>query len=271
MPRILTQKDFARNKQIEFCYLCGKALNDGQPTNHDHCPPKSIFRPEDRSDYPIVLEVHEKCNHEKHLSDEMLSVIFDPLSDQGKVSKAMHQKQMQKRKVIIGSPENRLEGYTDLPLRPFASRIVQCMHAILYKEYFPNGVIKGEVVYPFAELSQDGEWISSKHRGQSLAIARTIAGSIKAGTFDCVVAYNAQFKYVCCWLPYDDKPACFYAFDIMNMARLAGTVTGLPRVVVGHYVMAFPASEHSRAISIEVPLTSDELEYPLPTLGKKTR
>lgn len=160
--------------------------------------------------------------------------------------------------------DRELEGYTNLPLRRFASRIVQCMHALLYREYFPNRVITGEIIWPFAELSQNGEWISAKHKKEAIDIAQTIGGSIKAGTYDYVRAYNSKFKYVCCWSPYEDTPVCLCAFDIMNMSQMAGIPTGLPKVVVGNYRMKHPESEYSRATSIVIPLSSEELEYPLP-------
>lgn len=265
MPRILTQKDFSANKKLDFCYICGNDLDNGEPTDVDHCPPKSIFNPKDRTNYPIILKVHKKCHHEKLPSDEILSVLFDPLSKQGKVTKDKHQKQMEKRKVCVSFPSSQLVGYTDLPLKPFGSRIAQCMHAILYKQYFPNGVIKGEIRFPFAEVSQEGEVISEKFKKQSLSIAKTIACSIKADKFDCVIAYNKQFKYVCCWSPYDDVSVCLFAFDIMNMSQIAITITGLPKVVIGHYFMEHPDSDYSKATTIEMPLSSAEVEYPLPS------
>ena len=131
MPRITTQQEFKEYKNLLFCYLCGEPLNNGMPVNDDHCPPKAIFNPKDRANYPILLKVHEKCNHEKHLSDEMLSLFFDPLSNQGKVNKDKHQRQMDKRKVYVQLPSSQLSGYTDLPLKSFASRLIQCMHSIL--------------------------------------------------------------------------------------------------------------------------------------------
>jgi len=265
MPRITTQQALKANKHIPFCYLCGEPLDNGLPLNDDHCPPKSIFNSKDRTDYPIILKVHQKCNHEKHLSDELLSVFFDPLSNQGKVDKDKHQKKMYKRKVNVQFPRGRLVGYTDLPLMPFASRLAQCMHAILYKEYFPNGVIRGEIRFPFAEVSQEGEVLSEKFKEQSLNIAMTIASSIKADKYDCVIAYNKQFKYVCCWSPFDDASACLFAFDIMNMARMASTITGLPKVVIGHYFMKHPDSDYSTATTIDTSPSMAQIEYPLPT------
>jgi len=264
MPRITTQQDFKVNKNLPFCYLCGEPLDNGEPTDVDHCPPKSIFSKQDRADYPIVVKVHKKCNHDRHLDDEMLSLLFDPLSKQGKVDEGKHRAKMEKRKVSLNVFDRELDGYTNLPLRPFASRVVQCMHAILYKEYFPNGVVRGEIIYPFAELSQEGEWISARNQKQALDIAQTLGASIKADTFDCIIAYNSKFKYVCCWSPYDDISVCLYAFDIMNMSQMAAIPTGLPKVVVGNYRLKHPQSEYSKATSIMIPLSVEQLEYPLP-------
>ena len=264
MRRITTQREFKAQKNLPFCYLCGEPLDNGLPINDDHCPPKSIFNSSDRADYPIILKVHEKCNHEQHLRDEMLSLFFDPLSNQGKAKKDKHQRQMDKRKVHVQFPNSQLVGYTDLPLMPFASRLVQSMHAILYKQYFPNGVIKGEIRFPFGEVSQKGEVLSEKFKEQSLNIAKTIACSIKVDKFDCVIAYNNQFKYVCCWSPFDDISVCLFAFDIMNMARMASTITGLPKAVIGHYYMKHPDSDYSVATTIDTSPSMAQIEFPIP-------
>lgn len=265
MPRIVTQKEFKASKKPSFCYLCGEPLDNGEPTDDDHCPPKSIFNKKDRANYPIILKAHKKCNHTKHLDDEILAVFFDPLSKQGKVEKDKHRLKMDKRKISVHFPNRHIDAYTDLPFRRFASRIAQGMHAILYEECFPNAIIKGEITYPFTEVSQEGEVISEKHKIQSLDIAMTIARSIKADKFDCVIAYNNQFKYVCCWSPFDDVPVCLFAFDIMNMAQMASTSTGLPKVVIGHYIMKPPKSSYSKATTLEMPLSLAEIEYPLPS------
>src|SRR4030042_66378 len=97
MPRIITQKEFDSNKQLSFCYLCGEPLDNGNPTDSDHCPPKSIFNAKDRSDYPIKLEVHKRCNYAWHLTDDMLSLFFDPLSKQGKAMNDKHLYKMKKQ------------------------------------------------------------------------------------------------------------------------------------------------------------------------------
>ena len=156
MPRITTQKAFAQSKQLSFCYLCGQPLNNGNPINDDHCPPKSIFNSDDRSNYPIILKVHEQCKHDWHVIDDKLSLLFDPLSGQGKIYKEKHRKKMQKASVCI---QNRMiEGFTGLPLRAFAGRIVRCMYAILYKQWLPQGV-QGHIMYPFPEQNQKDQLI----------------------------------------------------------------------------------------------------------------
>jgi len=264
MPRITTQREFAEGKQPSFCYLCGKPLDNGYPTNEDHCPPKSIFRVNDRSDYPIILKVHEDCNQEWCPADDMLSLFFDPLSGQGKAEKKKHRRRMEKRKVSVDLGGHAIDGYTDLPLRPFAARVVRCMRAILYKEWLPRGV-EGHIMFPFAEANRQGEFVSAQQSKMSLAMARTIANSVKADTFDCVIAYNGKFKYVCCWSSYDSgMPICLWAFDILDMWQMAEPSPGLPKAVIGHYAVNLPEGSHSKATTLEMPLTTREAEYPFP-------
>jgi hypothetical protein len=264
MPRITTQKEFAQHKQLGFCYLCGEPLDNGYLLDDDHCPPKSIFNVTDRSDYPIKLKVHKQCNHAWHSGDDLLSLFFDPLSEQGKAANEKHRNRMEKHKVSVDLQDHTLVGYTNLPLRPFAARVVRCMHALLYKESFPEGV-QGHIMYPFGEANQRGQLISTEMSAISLSMSRRIASSLKAATFDCVIAYNGKFKYVCCWSIYDSgKPICLYAFDVLNMAQMAYPMAGLPKTVVGHYVMNPPHSDYSKATDLEIPLSVDEVEYPLP-------
>jgi hypothetical protein len=265
MPRITTQREFAESKQPSFCYLCGEPLDNGDPTNEDHCPPKSIFGISDRSDYPIVLKVHEDCNHQWCLSDDMLVLFFDPLSGQGKVGKERHRSRMEKRKVSVGFEGRVIDGYTNLPLRPFAARVVRCMHAVLYKEWLPPGVAEGHIMFPFAEANRQGELVSAQQSKVSLAMARTIASSVKADTFDYVIAYNRKFKYVCCWSSDEcGMPICLWAFDILNMSQMAEPFPGLPKAVIGHYAVSLPRGSHSKATVLSMPLTTGEAEYPFP-------
>jgi hypothetical protein len=266
MPRITTQKEFAQHRQLAFCYLCGERLDNGYPLNEDHCPPRSIFAPRDRADYPVKLRVHKQCNDAWHLSDDVLSLLFDPVSGQGKAASEKHRRRMEKHKTNIDRPDCTIVGYTDLPLRPFAWRVVRCMHALLYKEALPENIAgAGHVMYPFGEASPSGRLISNDISAVSLAMSRRIASSLKASTFDYVSAYNGKFKYICCWAAYDNgKPICLFAFDLLNMAEMAYPMGGLPKAVIGHYMINPPPSEYSRATNLEIPLTTDEIQYPLP-------
>jgi hypothetical protein len=263
MRRITTQDCFGQNKQLPFCYLCGKALDDGRPTNDDHCPPKRVFHASDRSDYPIILKVHEECNHAWHLSDDLLSLFFDPVSQQGKVLKEKHRNRMDKNKVSCNFRGQDIEGYTNIPLRPFALRLIQCMHAILYKEWLPTNT-NCDFLFPFPEIDSKGKLVSEEIYDVSLAMSKRIASSIQANTYDCITAYNNKFKYACCWSTFDSgNPVCVFAFDIMEMAKMAKPIGELPKAVIGSYAMKFPESDHSNATRLELSIKVNDLLYPL--------
>ena len=264
MPRIVSQKDFSKHRKLTFCYLCGKPLDGTSPTNDDHCPPKSVFNAIDRSNYPIILKVHKKCNHSWHLSDDMLSRFFDPLSNQGKVNKSKHQKQMEKRKVGIVFQGFEVYGYKDVPLRPFGKRLIQCMHALLYKEWLPTGTIC-DIMFPFAQANQKGQSVSDEIRDVSLAMSKRIVSSVKAESYDFVTAYKNKFKYVCCWSTFDSgNPICLFAFDIMHMSKMAIPLCVLPKAAIGYYALKPPQAEHSKATKLQLPLTEEDILYPLP-------
>jgi hypothetical protein len=74
MVSLVTQQDRRAVQNLPFCYLCGKDFVDGDITNKDHLPPKSIFKAKDRD--PLVLKSHKACNEAQTQDDEKIGQLI---------------------------------------------------------------------------------------------------------------------------------------------------------------------------------------------------
>ncbi|QPD03340.1 MAG: hypothetical protein Nkreftii_001114 [Candidatus Nitrospira kreftii] len=76
MPKIVSQEDCRKVRDLPFCYLCGKPFDGSGETNDDHVPPQSIFAPADRN-FPIKLKAHKvKCHAPLNLDDEIIGQLI---------------------------------------------------------------------------------------------------------------------------------------------------------------------------------------------------
>ena len=81
MPTLATEHDFKRAYQrLDRCYLCGKPLDDGRPTNRDHAPPRAMFLEADRTS-PLILPSHVACNGTNSRRDEIVGQLVQVLND----------------------------------------------------------------------------------------------------------------------------------------------------------------------------------------------
>src|SRR5258708_6703521 len=74
MASLISQQDRRAVQRLPFCYLCGKDFINGDATNTDHVPPKSIFAERDRD--PLVLLTHVACNKAYELIDEKIGQLI---------------------------------------------------------------------------------------------------------------------------------------------------------------------------------------------------
>jgi len=155
MPHITSQNEYQKLGKPDFCYFCGKPLSKGQPLNSDHCPPVKIFHTSDRINYPIKIQVHEKCNHSWHLNDDKLSIFFDVLHGGIKATKAEHYNKL--TFTDIKTKQGLYQGITDFPIEPLAYRIMRCVHSLLYGKFLEKNTAH-HIHYPWPKVNpQTGE------------------------------------------------------------------------------------------------------------------
>ncbi len=260
MPRISTQKEFQTAHKPDFCYLCGKPLQDGQTLNSDHCPPEKIFAVHDRANYPIKLQVHKKCNHSWHLADEKLSIFFDVLHGAEKASNPEHVKKL--TFLSIPTDQGVYQGLTRFPFKALVVRIVRCVHALLYSEFLPRETMH-HFHFPIPEVNPQKGNEPIMHEMQTYAFSNALCTALKTETFDCIYAYNNEFKYVCTWSALDNgEPICIFAFDIYRLSKFAVKIKDFPEAIIGFY--AHPCPENASIGSkLVVENTDKEILYPL--------
>ncbi len=259
MPRLDSQKAFRTWQRPTFCYLCGDPLDDGTVTNDDHCPPIKLFLPEDRHNYPLLLKVHKRCNSNWSAADEVLATIYAKLHGTVEVSETtrrgpdFHE---------VRNEQGIFQGISGFPIRPFATRVIRCVHALLYGEWLPT-TTPNDIHIPVPEKDP----ISNRpkmHLMQSYAFADALCNAQKSDSYDSIVAYGGKFKYVTTWSQFDDggEPICLFAFDVYQLHKLGIVIDQFPKTIIGFYQRNPPPTATSISAS-KVHNTDAEILYPI--------
>jgi hypothetical protein len=234
-------------------------LGGPSPTNRDHCPPKGLFAPGDRENYPIILPTHESCNNSWKEADELIGIITDALHTKQKSQNFAYTDRLETELVDFGTKQ--VASVSNLPLVPMASRVVRGMHALLYKEFLPAGT-KSKFHIPLPEAEIDTKKFIAP-LPQVMTFSGVIRKALLSNTADVVRAYNGKFKYACTWERLDNgQDFCIICFDIYSFHELAPPVANFPKTFVGMYIPDKQPSGASRASRLEIQLTHSELLDP---------
>jgi hypothetical protein len=235
MPHILTQKDFRKRRSLRFCYLCGQPLKNGTNLNDDHCPPKAVFKDEDRQNYSLTLKVHESCNTRWHKYDEQFSILYDSLHGGPKIEPKRNM-----RIIDVQNTEGVYPALTGVPFIELGFRVAQCAHALMYETCLASNTGKN-IHVPLPEVDPDnGNQMKVVHPIIHRA-AEALCTAQKSNTHNSLIAYNGKFKFVSTWVQASNgTPICMFAFDIYRLAPLGWEVPGFPRCFVGYYLDAMP-------------------------------
>ena len=224
---ITSQKALREARNPGFCYLCGKSLAS-DATNRDHVPPTSIFAKDDRSP-PLILIVHEACNWQQSLDDQLI----------GQLVALLHGKTPPEEHLRLSVSRGAVEGGVDTvmlsnDLRPLLTRWIKGFHAALYRESlqvaefathlpFPGGVVDdGKVDLSISPLVSELTLQLKKNR-----VARSI---------DRIQCRNQKMIYECVWLQADaGQWFCAYALDLYGWSRLGDSENFGTRECVGLY------------------------------------
>jgi hypothetical protein len=257
MPHILTQNDFQRRRKLTFCYLCGQPLKNDTNLNDDHCPPKAIFKDEDRENYSLTLKVHESCNSRWHKYDEQFSILYDALHGGPKIE-AKRDMEI----IDVQNTEGIFPAVTGVPFIELGFRVAQCAHALMYATSLPANMRRC-IHVPLREVdtrnaNQMKQVLPHVHRA-----AETLCTSQKTSTYNSLVVYGGKFRFVSTWVHISDGTSlCMFAFDIYRMAPLGWGVPGFPRCFVGYYLEVMPSNAVMCA-SEDIKHTDAEVTYPI--------
>lgn len=219
-----------------------------------------MFAVEDRSNYPVKVTVHKSCNHAWHLQDEKMAIFFDVLHGAKLASDPDLRRKL--AFVDVTNDQGTYQGLAGFPLKPMTSRIIRCVHALLYGQYLPTPVMSS-VHFPWPQADPSNGNRPFPHLMQTYQFAQQLCTAQRASTYDSLRAYNGQFRYVCTWTHSDQGiPMCLFAFDIYRLSRFAVRIADFPRAVIGFYSVPTPQGA-SRCSSLRLEHSDDEILYPL--------
>jgi hypothetical protein len=256
---ISSQTHLRKHGQPSFCYLCGRALSGPDSVDRDHCPPKGLFAPSDRINFPVILPTHKICNHQWHGVDELVGILTDALHSR----KKSQDEHVTKRLDAHWLPFNgkRVAAVSNVPLAAIGLRVVRGMHALLYKSYLPlqtrNSI---HVPLPAAD-PKTGQ--PQQPLDQAFVFSGAIRRALLTDSADFITAYNDNFRYACVWDHLEGGvPFCIFAFDIYAFHYLSPTVTNFPKCFVGMYIPATVPASASWASKVEFKVDRGELLDP---------
>lgn len=256
MPRIAQQKHFQRvQRELTFCYLCGKPLDGSQAQNRDHVPPRKAFDANHRNN-PLVLPTHTICNSNQSKYDEFVSQLTGLLRGKFPRKGPLNDAIQQIRKSKMRADFAVIKGEN---LKRIVYRWVKGFHAALYGEYLESG-IKANVHLPFPSgYRQDGQDLWEPLLPQRDKFAEELRIARLAKLTDRVCCYSGQCLYECIWVKTDDGQwMCVFGLRLHGWEVLCPK--SLPRrACVGFYlpVDGKPATA-SKQTGLALPITVSE-------------
>jgi len=251
MIRVTTHKALQNHTKLDFCYLCGKAFDDGSKTNRDHVPPKAIFLPDDRLN-PLILPTHVGCNQSESGEDELVSQLVSALH------RRLPRPERQRLQFIGGrlKPDGQPIAFTsNVNLACVVWRWVRGFHAALYRQYLPRS---GHcfVHPPFPSGRREGErLIRDPILPQQTFVPEEIKKNRIARNLDVLKCWNGKCYYESVFVRADNgQPICFWALRLYDWEKLAD-----PRWLRSHgCIGAYEASagipqEASRGTKLDFP------------------
>lgn len=238
MQSTTTQKQAQKvAKQLDFCYLCGKAFTDKYPGTKDHVPPKKVFLPADR-DWPLILRAHKKCNEKYSISDEQLKDLIALIHSDG-------QELPLKTSVDIitykdGKPNN--VGFSGMPMKGITDRILRGCYSALYGEFLPVQT-PNYTLMPLVECDREtGDVRPSNFYPQHQHFCELLKFNRRIENLDQVIAYNEKFRFEIIWIYEDDQvtPVGIFCIDLYDWYRLSKWVLPRRQGCVGSFWAEIP-------------------------------
>jgi hypothetical protein len=240
--KITTQKEARKVQRLQFCYLCGESLQNGELVNREHLPPKGIFLKEDRN-HPLILRAHEKCNKKWEIKDDQMAQLISLLHGPDKI------KQFYNLDMAVCYDDNKnpvAPLITNLPLREIIIRFIKGFHSALYREFLPSKT-KFSLLPPLPEGKKEDEHIIPAPVIEQFELfVEVIKKNRLVMNLDIIDCYNSKLRYECVWCKSDDRQSfCVFGLQIYNWLKLADETPFPKRGCVGSYITGMETPEEA--------------------------
>ena len=230
------QRDLRRVYAQPFCYICGKAIADGDNLNDDHIPPNGLFKSSDRS-APLILRTHRRCNSDQSADDQVIAQLIGPIH--GRVpSRKDRPLDIEIHELGPGKTTGILRGQD---LERVIYRWIRGFHAALYGEYLPPPPeSRFLTILPFPRMTQDRpEPNPDPIHDAYQPFMETIAECEKAQMVDQIITRNDKCRYSCVWTKENGggRWFCIYRLDIYNWSDIGDVNNYERRECVGAYIV----------------------------------
>jgi hypothetical protein len=216
-------------RNLPFCYLCGRDFIAGDSQNRDHVPPRNIFARADRE--PLWLPTHTACNSAYRLLDEKIGQLI--ALRYGKAPRNAGQRRLK----FVYSRQRDLGAVVNLDIDAAVWRWIGGFHAALYREASVG--IRGSLVTPFPKARiVNGRSVFAPLLVQHPLFVQTIKSNRTRGNLDRVVCNKGKLAYECVWKQADNGGPwmCIFALDIYDWKDLGRTAVLPARGCAGFYV-----------------------------------
>lgn len=214
---------------LTLCYLCGKPLQPGEPTNQDHLPAKSFFPSALRAQFSPQLKTvisHQSCNTDIAKDEEYFVASIGPLAIETVAGKALaddlrkkYQDERRRRLgqmaveefgKIVGPGGERLKAYNHKRVARVMWKIVRGLSFVETGIVLDPNAPKKVGLYPTPEeirrsLEPEG-WFSLVRDTQPMG------------------AYGGVFDYKALGLRFIDDPGSYQVWALCFWDRVLATV-----------------------------------------------
>jgi hypothetical protein len=229
VPVLRSDKSFREVRDLSFCYLCGAEFLAADDVDHDHVPPKAMFKIRDRQP-ALKLKTHKACNAAFSKDDKKLGQLVA-------LRRREYPKSARDIALRLGHYSSLGVGVVNLNVDAAIWRCVRGFHAALYRQPLVTDQFALSTPFPRADKTPAGMQLQPI-RAQHFVGVETIKVNRALGNLDGIVANNGKLRYESVWCLADDgvQWLCCFALDIYDWKDLGSHTKEIPaRGCVGFY------------------------------------
>ena len=217
MVKITNQKDAQKIRNLDFCYLCGKKILNESDRNHDHVPPKSVFKTEDRN-FPIKLVTHKlKCHGSLNIEDEVIGQLISLLHGRT----AGNFDKLKLKGYTLNGTSDFVVLFDKFKIEILLQRWIRGFYTALYMcALSPETEFSVQPPLPIGDTS-NGTLKEVISLDLFSVCEATIKQNIKANNTDSICCNNEKLLFNCVWDKLSDNSwGCIFSLDLYNWSNL---------------------------------------------------